>query len=62
MSKVTAQTGHRPLQMTDAVHDLFELAFNALLAGLKSFQMLKEQVFGYGVDLCRPGIKRPAGL
>ena len=52
MSKVAAQTGHRPFQMTNPVHDLFELAFNALLAGLKSFQVLKEQVFdvlGHGV-------------
>ena len=41
MSKVAAQTGHRPFQMTDSVHDLLELAFNSLLAGLTSFQVLK---------------------
>ena len=52
MSKVAAQTGRRPFHMTDSVHNLFELAFNALLAGLKSFYVLKEQVFdvlGHGV-------------
>ena len=45
MGKVAAQTGNRPFQMIDAVHDLFELEFNAHLAGWKSFQVLEEQVF-----------------
>ena len=35
MSKVTAQTGHRSLQMTDAVHDLFELLHLRWQGGLK---------------------------
>ena len=53
MSKVTAQTGHRLFQVTDSVHDLFEPACDALLAGPKSFQVRKDKVFdvlGHGVD------------
>ncbi len=45
MGIVPAQTGHGQRKVTNSVHKLFQFALNAILPGLKSLQMFKQQIF-----------------
>jgi len=46
VGEVSAQTGNTDLQVSQAVHDFFQLALDTVLSSLKAFQMFQYQVFG----------------